>query len=78
MAEQTSEHQPLLNKSTDEGAESDPEQPPHISHSEGSTSVAAPENVETTPAVLDEGTFVSYCDKLNIHFYDVVFSGEHY
>lgn len=58
MAEQTSEHQPLLNKSNDDGAESDPEQPPHTSHSEDSVSVTAPENAETTPAILDEGTFV--------------------
>ena len=56
MAEQTSEHQPLLNKSTDEGAESDPEQPPHVSHSEDFPSVAAPGNAETTPAILTEGT----------------------
>lgn len=62
MAEQTNEHQPLLNKSNDEEAESDPEQPPRSSHSEeDSAIVAAPENAETTPAILEEGTFV-LCD----------------
>ena len=58
MAEQTNEHQPLLNKSNDEEAESDPEQPTCISRSEVSGNVAAPENAETTPAILEEGTFV--------------------
>ena len=61
MAEQSNEHQPLLNRSNDdEEAESDPEQPPHISQSEdlNLTSVSDRGNEETTPAILEEGTFV--------------------
>ena len=57
MAEQPSEHQPLLKNN--EEAESDPEQPPHVLHNEevSSASVSAPENAEITPAILEEGTF---------------------
>lgn len=58
MAELPNEHQPLLNTGNDEEAESDPEQPPRISHSENSlnsASVAEPENAETSPAILQEG-----------------------
>ena len=60
MAEQPNEHQPLLNRNNDEEAESDPEQPPHVSQSEdlNLTSVNDRGNAETTPAILsEEGTF---------------------
>ena len=60
MAEQSNEHQPLLNRNNDEEAESDPEQPPHISQGEGLnlTSVSDRGNGEANPAILEEGTCV--------------------
>ena len=55
MAEQPSEHQPLLDRGNDEEAESDPEQPSRVSsHSEDLNSTE-PENAEMTPAILQEG-----------------------
>lgn len=58
MAEQPNEHQPLLNRSNDEEAESDPEQPPHISQDEelNLTNVSDHGNGEANPAILEEGT----------------------
>jgi len=66
MAEQPSEHLPLL-KSNDEG-ESDPEQPLNISHNEdlNSDSVAEPQNTEITPAILEEGTILTLVVRLCI------------
>ena len=68
MAEQPSEHQPLL-KSNDEG-ESDPEQPSHVSHNEdlNSGNVAEPQSTEITPAILEEGTIFSFVSNFVYYF----------
>ena len=65
MAEQSNEHQPLLNRSNDEEAESDQEHLPHILQREYSNSngVSDPGNEEApeeaTPAILEAGTMYS-------------------
>ena len=65
MAEQSSEHQPLLNRSNDEETESDQEHLPHVFQNEdlNSNSVSDRGNSEATPAILEAGTSL-FCIKV--------------